>query len=172
MPGDPDVMDGLAFTCSPNCRRLCYWPTRPSIRSRSRSAWPQWRAYSSIMWTSTERSGTLVPSSVTPLTPRSGEALTCTARRSRPRHAKPARRRSRPPGRQPRRATQRPARRPTSTETARLTAPSPGGTSGVRLRGPGHMTGMHPGSAPLPMCAWAGFNVVSHSARTTGTLIA
>src|SRR5258706_9395796 len=28
---------------------------RPSIRSRSMSAWPQWRAYSSIMWTSTER---------------------------------------------------------------------------------------------------------------------
>jgi len=26
----------------------------PSIRSRSRSAWPQWRIYSSIMWTSTE----------------------------------------------------------------------------------------------------------------------
>jgi hypothetical protein len=28
---------------------------RPSMRSRSMSAWPQWRAYSSIMWTSTER---------------------------------------------------------------------------------------------------------------------
>jgi hypothetical protein len=26
-----------------------YWPTRPSIRSRKRSAWPLWRAYSSIM---------------------------------------------------------------------------------------------------------------------------
>ena len=29
--------------------RCRYWPTRPSIRSRSRSAWPLWRAYSSIM---------------------------------------------------------------------------------------------------------------------------
>ena len=26
-----------------------YWPTLPSMRSRIRSAWPQWRAYSSIM---------------------------------------------------------------------------------------------------------------------------
>jgi hypothetical protein len=26
-----------------------YWPTRPSMRSRRRSAWPQWRAYSSII---------------------------------------------------------------------------------------------------------------------------
>ena len=28
--------------------RACYWPTRPSMHSRSRSACPQWRAYSSI----------------------------------------------------------------------------------------------------------------------------
>ena len=34
-----------------NARRLAYWPTRPSMRSRNRSAWPLWRAYSSIMWT-------------------------------------------------------------------------------------------------------------------------
>jgi hypothetical protein len=39
---------------------LAHWPTRPSIRSRSRSAWPQWRAYSSIMWTSTSRSAMVV----------------------------------------------------------------------------------------------------------------
>jgi hypothetical protein len=26
---------------SPDCRCLCHWPMRPSIRSRSRSAWPQ-----------------------------------------------------------------------------------------------------------------------------------
>ncbi len=32
-----------------------YWPTRPSIRSRSRSAWPLCRAYSSIMCTITSR---------------------------------------------------------------------------------------------------------------------
>ena len=34
-------------TAAPRRRR--YWPTRPSIRSRNRSAWPQWRAYSSII---------------------------------------------------------------------------------------------------------------------------
>ncbi|GGT85067.1 hypothetical protein GCM10010289_00780 [Streptomyces violascens] len=28
-----------------------YTPVVPSMRSRSRSAWPLWRAYSSIMWT-------------------------------------------------------------------------------------------------------------------------
>jgi hypothetical protein len=33
-------------------------PTLPSMRSRNRSAWPMWRAYSSIMWTSTSRSDT------------------------------------------------------------------------------------------------------------------
>ena len=38
---------GLAAAISPAFR--CHWPTRPSIRSRSRSAWPQWRAYSSII---------------------------------------------------------------------------------------------------------------------------
>src|SRR5215218_1660286 len=36
-------------------RRPSYWPTRPSIRSRRKSAWPLWRAYSSIMCTSTSR---------------------------------------------------------------------------------------------------------------------
>src|SRR5215471_10154595 len=41
-------------------------------RSRSRSAWPQWRAYSSIIWASTERSAGLVPSGSKPFTPRSG----------------------------------------------------------------------------------------------------
>jgi len=33
-----------------------YWPSFPSIHSRSRSAWPLCRAYSSITWTSTQRS--------------------------------------------------------------------------------------------------------------------
>ena len=33
----------------------CYSPERPSIDSRRRSAWPLCRAYSSIMWTSTQR---------------------------------------------------------------------------------------------------------------------
>ena len=32
-----------------------YWPVRPSMHSRSRSAWPQCRAYSSIRWTTTSR---------------------------------------------------------------------------------------------------------------------
>ena len=36
--------------------RLAYWPSRPSIRSRSRSAWPLCRAYSSTMCTSSSRS--------------------------------------------------------------------------------------------------------------------
>ncbi len=31
--------------------RKRYTPVAPSMRSRSRSAWPLWRAYSSIMWT-------------------------------------------------------------------------------------------------------------------------
>src|SRR5262249_33629922 len=43
----PIVLCGLAAAISPAFH--CHWPTRPSIRSRSRSAWPQWRAYSSIM---------------------------------------------------------------------------------------------------------------------------
>jgi len=34
---------------------LVYCPVSPSMHSRSRSAWPQWRAYSSIMWTRTSR---------------------------------------------------------------------------------------------------------------------
>ena len=38
-----------------------YWPTRPSIRSRSRSAWPMCLAYSSIMCTSTSRRLTMPP---------------------------------------------------------------------------------------------------------------
>ena len=33
-------------------------PVAPSMRSRRRSAWPLWRAYSSIMWTSIHRSET------------------------------------------------------------------------------------------------------------------
>ena len=32
-----------------NGQRGGSWPTRPSIDSRMRSAWPLWRAYSSIM---------------------------------------------------------------------------------------------------------------------------
>ena len=35
--------------------RPAYWPVRPSMHSRSRSAWPQWRAYSSIRCTTTSR---------------------------------------------------------------------------------------------------------------------
>jgi hypothetical protein len=30
---------------------LSYTPVAPSMRSRIMSAWPLWRAYSSIMWT-------------------------------------------------------------------------------------------------------------------------
>ena len=32
-----------------------HWPVRPSMHSRTRSACPQWRAYSSIMWTMMSR---------------------------------------------------------------------------------------------------------------------
>ena len=42
-----------------------YWPVRPSMRSRRRSAWPQCRAYSSIMWTTISRSSTRSPSGPT-----------------------------------------------------------------------------------------------------------
>src|SRR5262249_8844101 len=35
--------------CPRNVQRGGSWPTRPSIDSRMRSAWPLWRAYSSIM---------------------------------------------------------------------------------------------------------------------------
>jgi hypothetical protein len=34
--------------CNP--QRGGSWPPRPSIAFRIRSAWPLWRAYSSIMW--------------------------------------------------------------------------------------------------------------------------
>jgi SAM-dependent methyltransferase len=60
------LLDGLYRTGS---------TIQASDRSRSRSAWPQWRAYSSIMWTSTERSDVPVPSIKPPPTP-SGQAAT------------------------------------------------------------------------------------------------
>jgi hypothetical protein len=55
-----------------NARR--YSPSRPSIRSRSRSAWPLCRAYSSTMCTSTQRSdiGPRKGSGIFPATSRSG----------------------------------------------------------------------------------------------------
>ena len=46
----------ISAATSPDCRCGCYCPTRPSTRSRSRSAWLQGQADSSVMWTSTERS--------------------------------------------------------------------------------------------------------------------
>ncbi len=39
-----------------------HWPVRPSMHSRSRSACPACRAYSSIRWTSTSRTTTVDPS--------------------------------------------------------------------------------------------------------------
>ncbi len=41
----PQSVDGR----SGRFRRSAYSPVTPSIRSRMRSAWPLWRAYSSIM---------------------------------------------------------------------------------------------------------------------------
>ena len=50
--GDPEHRDS-----APARHRLTgQSPTAPSIDWRSRSACPQWRAYSSIMWTSIHRS--------------------------------------------------------------------------------------------------------------------
>ena len=69
---------------------------RPSIRSLSRSAWPQWRAYSSIMWTRTSRSGECLCRSswcrACPGRPRRPRI----SRRRPPRPARPARPRRRP----------------------------------------------------------------------------
>jgi glycine/D-amino acid oxidase-like deaminating enzyme len=61
---------------TPPPRNPGHWPTRPSTLSRSRSAWPLWRAYSSIMWSSTSRSATVVPSFMGTLKARSGESAT------------------------------------------------------------------------------------------------
>ena len=47
-PPRPRLRRGLAHPVS-------YCPTRPSIRSRRKSAWPQCRAYSSIIWISISR---------------------------------------------------------------------------------------------------------------------
>ena len=53
----------LMATSSPEPRPIPtpggYSPVSPSTASRSRSAWPLWRAYSSTMCTSTHRSVTL-----------------------------------------------------------------------------------------------------------------
>jgi hypothetical protein len=48
------VCTGRASICAQS-------PTVPSIRSRSRSAWPLWRAYSSIMWIMIQRSENSFP---------------------------------------------------------------------------------------------------------------
>ena len=65
----------------------CYWPTRPSMRSRSRSACPLWRAYSSIMCTSSSRSETGSPSESQPTKPRSWSRVNCSAKAISSRHA-------------------------------------------------------------------------------------
>ena len=77
------LLAALSSQCSTVGARLVwgYWPTRPSIRSRSRSAWPRWRAYSSIMWSITSRSATVVPSCMGLRMARSGEPATnCSAK--------------------------------------------------------------------------------------------
>ena len=68
-----------------------YWPTRPSIRSRSRSACPRCRAYSSTMCTITSRSATVDPSFIGRRTSRSGESSTyCWAKATSSRQARHA----------------------------------------------------------------------------------
>jgi sarcosine oxidase, subunit beta len=64
-----------------------YYPTRPSMRSRSRSACPLWRAYSSIMCTSSSRSETGSPSESRPTKPRSWSRVNCSAKAISSRHA-------------------------------------------------------------------------------------
>ena len=44
---DPYALREIAGNQGPYHPR--YWPVRPSMHSRSRSACPQWRAYSSTM---------------------------------------------------------------------------------------------------------------------------
>ncbi len=64
------VTDGraldLALTPTGLARRghptLRYSPVAPSTDSRMRSAWPLWRAYSSIMWSRIQRKLGAVPS--------------------------------------------------------------------------------------------------------------
>ena len=63
------------------------WPTRPSMRSRSRSACPLWRAYSSIMCTSSSRSETGSPSESLPTKPRSWSRVNRSAKAISSRHA-------------------------------------------------------------------------------------
>ena len=47
--------------CAPDQFAHCYWPVRPSMHSRNRSAWPTWRAYSSTRWTTMLRASISCP---------------------------------------------------------------------------------------------------------------
>jgi len=118
-----------------------YWPTRPSIRSRSRSAWPRWRAYSSTMWSITSRSAAVVPSCMGVRTARSGDPATnCSAKATS--SCRRARRQPPPPDLPPRPPSRHPRRRRTSTAAARRPEPSPAGTSCAPRRpcgGPGRV---------------------------------
>jgi FAD dependent oxidoreductase len=62
-PGDPAVgtaADWSAATCCPRAAQpKGQSPTVPSRRSRRKSAWPLWRAYSSIMWSMIQRTETV-----------------------------------------------------------------------------------------------------------------
>ena len=96
-PPRPRLRRGLSSPVS-------YWPTRPSIRSLSRSAWPQWRAYSSIMWTRTSRSEIVLPSAWCRGC-RGRRRRRRSARRRRPRPASHPRPRRPPRDRPPRRSS-------------------------------------------------------------------
>jgi hypothetical protein len=115
-------------------------PTRPSICSRSRSACPLWRAYSSTMWTSTARSDTGPSQGSSPTTSRSG-ASAPTGRRRRSPPATPPRPRLPPPGRPPPRRRRHRAGRGCRKSWTRPRPPSPAGTSPSRRR---------PCAAPAP----------------------
>jgi hypothetical protein len=51
-------------------------PTLPSISSRRMSTWPAWRAVSSSMWMSTQRSDTASPNHAVPVASRSSSSMT------------------------------------------------------------------------------------------------
>jgi hypothetical protein len=102
----------------PSTPAACYWPIRPSMRSRSRSACPLWRAYSSIMCTSSSRSEIGSPSESRPTKSRSWSRVNCSAKAISSCHASHAP--AVPGGLAPHRAVrQQPGRgRPCAAETA------------------------------------------------------
>src|SRR6266571_1311892 len=137
-PGDaPSQHPGPETDFPAEVTAWAYWPTRPSMRSRRKSAWPMCRAYSSIMCTSASRTEMLScsprPLSKLTVAPRSSWAATnCSAKATSPRQVSRLPRRQR--GRRPRHRTPRYGRRGSGTAGARPGRPVPGGTRNARRR--------------------------------------